>query len=343
MKKTFLAIFTIALVLFGACKSSDNNENSNSDESTENTENVSNTNNSNENNSTESFDFKELSFSASEIADDLYVGDITTGKKWQDKAGINYLVISEKTKTGGQDMKSYEIHGYHYVEKNGKFEIVREIKDFQENCDLILDCGLAENSLELTDLDGDNYGEVSFMYYMYCGMDLSPSTVKLMLLENGDKYPIRGESYVKLNPEGFGGARNLGTEFTNAPSQFKDFAINKWNSVIYKMSDIMPEFKLLEQFKDITFSGVEPNWTVKFGAYAVIFSQMRMDDMYLEYTSIGQTGNGEIHVTGKQGNVYMDFNIKKETCSDGMSDNEYSYSMEVLKDGGNLHGCCCKK
>ncbi|MBN2891707.1 MAG: hypothetical protein JXL97_07560 [Bacteroidales bacterium] len=343
MKKTLLTILSIALVFVFSCK---NTESSDEQTNTENNQEVLNSDNSNTKNSQVSYDFKELSFSESEISNDLYTGNIIDGKKWQDKAGINYLVLSEKTTTKAQqnsnDMKSYEIHGYHYIDNDGKFELIREVKDFQNDCDLILDCGLCENSLEITDLDGDNYGEATFMYYLYCAMDLSPSTVKLMLLENGEKYPIRGESYVNYGPEGMGGAINLGTEFTNAPSEFKDFATNKWNSIIYKMSNITPEYKLLEQFKGITFAGVEPNWTVKLGVYGVTLTQMGVGDIYLEYTSIGQTGDGTINITAKTGNKYYDFNIKKETCTDGMSDNKYSYSIEVLKDGGNLYGCCCK-
>lgn len=182
----------------------------------------------------ETLQFKELNFDKYQINGQYYVGTITTGKKWQDAAGINYIIIAENEnteKTDYEDIKSYEIHAYHYVEKDNKFELIREVKDFQKECDLILECGLCKNSLDVTDLDADNYGEVSFMYYLYCAMDLSPSTMKLMLLEDGNKYAIRGDSYIVLDPasgEKMGGETNVDASFDNAPAKFKNYALEKW-------------------------------------------------------------------------------------------------------------------
>ncbi len=346
MKKTLLFIMVVTLFFAFSCKNNNSKKNNKDNDSTEVVNSDSDNANSNQN---VSYDFKELGFSESEIPDDLYVGEITEGKKWQDEAGINYLVISEKTtrreaSDGGSEFKSYEIHGYHYVEKDDDFELIREIKDFKYDCDLILDCGLSENSLEVTDLDNDNYGEATFMYYLYCAMDLSPSTMKLMLLENGDKYPIRGESYANYGPEGIGGDMNLGHEFNNAPSEFKNFAIKKWKTIVYEKSGIIPEYKLIEQFEDVTFSGVEPNWTVKFGVYGITFSEMGQDDIYLKYTSIDETVNGRKNIMAKVGNSSWEFYVQKEPCNDGMSNNEYTHSIRILTgDGRDLRGCCCKK
>jgi len=230
--KKILSVFFVAVLFFTfACNNNSKDNSNNSDSS-----NVTNSDNSdNSNNTSNSFDFEELNFSASEIPNNLYTGTITDGKKWKDKAGINYFFISEKTTTkkiaDGSDEKSYQIHGYHYTELDGNFTLIREIKDYQSNCDLILDCGITENTLEITDINANNYGEVSFMYYLYCAMDASPSTLKLMLLENGDKYAIRGTTILEMAPgESIGGKTNIDASFNNAPSGFKKFAVDKWNN-----------------------------------------------------------------------------------------------------------------
>ncbi|MBN2663655.1 MAG: hypothetical protein JXR68_08385 [Bacteroidales bacterium] len=343
MKNVLTVFFFILIVVFTTnCKNTSSQSDNNSDSSQTVTTNT-NTSNSN----VVSYDFEELNFSKNEIPDDLYVGDITIGKKWQDKAGINYLVISEKTTTRSQqadmDIKSYEIHGYHFVEKDGEFELIREIKDFQSDCDLILDCGLCENSLELTDINNDNYGEISFLYFLYCAMDASPSTLKLMLLENGEKYAIRGETYVNMGPQTYGGETNVGSEFNNAPAGFKDYAIEKWTKFQYIQSGIVQRADLVKQFEGVKFTGVEPYWTIQFNLFGVLYEEMGENMQFFEYSSIGKRNDGTIDITAKAENTYYDFYIKNETCTDGMSDNEYSYSLEVVKDGQNLYGCCCKK
>jgi len=216
MKKTLVLV----IVLFFTFSCNNNNSDSN---------NVVNSDNQQEN---ENLDFKILSFSDSEIPNNLYSGTITTGKKWQDKAGINYFFISEKTvsrDTDSETISTYKINGYHYIKSNGEFKLIREIKDYINECDAILDCGLMENSLELTDINDDNYGEISFVYYMYCAMDLSPSAMKLMLLENGEKYPIRGSSYIQMGQNSrMGGKTNIDPAYNTAPDGFKDFAERKW-------------------------------------------------------------------------------------------------------------------
>lgn len=342
MKRNFLLLLTLIVFSLGCSNSSQNNASNNSTDSSSDV-----TINSNSSQPV-SFDFKELTFNSTDISSDLYIGDITTGKKWQDEAGINYFFVTEKTniaQSDYEDIKSYEIHGYHFVENNGNFNLIREIKDFETDCDLILDCGLSNNSLELTDLDDDNYGEISFLYYLYCAMDASPSDLKLMMLENGDKYPIRGETYVNYGPFSGGGETNVGDEFSNAPVSFKDFALKKWSKFQYMQSGILPEVNLLEPFDDVTFMGTEPFWDLSFNKYGFIITEnVGEPERFFEYTSIGKSGDNTWNITAKEGNVYFDLIIIKENCSDGMSDNEYSYSIEVKRaDKSPLYGCCCKK
>lgn len=343
MKKISSILFLFFIILLTInCKNNSSQSDNNSDSSQ--TVTTTNTNTSN----AVSYDFEELSFSNSDISSDLYVGNIIVGKKWKDKSGVNYFFISEKKTTVPSnygDLKSYEIHGYHFVELNGDFELIREIKDFQSDCDLLSDCGLCDNSLELTDINNDNYGEISFLYFLYCAMDASPRTLKLMLFENGAKFPIRGETYVNYGSSAGGGETNLGQEFDNAPSAFKDFALNKWTKFQNIESGILPEVSLLDPFMDVKFTGTEPFWSLTLYEYGFFITEnIGEPERFFEYTSIGKRGNDTWDITAKEGNVYFDLTIVKENCTDGMSDNQYSYSIEVKRANKSpLNGCCCKK
>jgi hypothetical protein len=49
----------------------------------------------------------------------------------------------------------------------------------------------------VTDLDHDGVGEVTFAYLLNCAGDVSPARLKLLVLEDGAKYIIRGSSYAR--------------------------------------------------------------------------------------------------------------------------------------------------
>ena len=71
------------------------------------------------------------------------------------------------------------------------------------------------------------------MYRLGCTGDASPVPLKLMMLENSDKYAIRGTTLVDLDKI-YGGGGKLGGEkevdasFKNAPKGFLDFANEQW-------------------------------------------------------------------------------------------------------------------
>lgn len=107
------------------------------------------------------------------------------------------------------------------------------------------------------------------------------------------------------------------------------------------------------ELKKLQFNGVEPNWTLIF------------KENYAEYTPMGEStqiiyykkdygdqskpklsavakpdGNGVIEFQGSLEGWGASFTIRKENCSDGMSDNTYPYSVDLMFDESEtLKGC----
>ena len=236
MKKlSIIAVFFFSIVLFSCGdaenKTNNNNEGENNVEETNNTE----TNNTEEF-ANEEFAFTEMPISKNDVSTDLYKGTWHTAKKWSDKNGENIFIISyfekkHKETSEYDEALTKEIHGYHYVVNNGENKLIREVQDFENKCGFENRLRLAQGSLSLTDLNNDNYGEICFAYYLGCTSEYSHDGIKLMFLENGEKYAIRGTTnlaggMISENP--IPGETKVDGTFKNAPEEFLTFANGVW-------------------------------------------------------------------------------------------------------------------
>jgi len=158
-------------------------------------------------------------------------GKTVDAYSWKDENGTNYFIrtMSEADmdypQSDGDEVYSQYLYAYHFVENlKGEFSTLREITDFVKECEFDIIMSHELDALELTDLDEDNYGEITFIYRTACTSDVSPSTQKLIMLENGEKYAIRGTTQVM----GEGGDFEMGEEFKTAPEKFTPWAENIW-------------------------------------------------------------------------------------------------------------------
>lgn len=94
------------------------------------------------------------------------------------------------------------------------------MQDATTDCaDADLRAEFLDDSVRVTDEDGDGKVELSFAYDLNCTTDVSPSTRKLLVLEGGDKHILRGTARVQISesekmggdfkPEGFKGQPKL--------------------------------------------------------------------------------------------------------------------------------------
>ncbi len=161
-------------------------------------------------------------------------GELVEGKKWNDKNGANITLFTVIEKFFDDPMPGHtnkEVHAYHFAKADDNYKLIREVQDFENDCIFDNRLKLINQSITVSDIDKDNYGEITFMYRLGCTSEFSPDGLKLMMLENGDKYAIRGNTKISSQGPDFpdmGGKTTVDPSFDNAPEGFKDHALKIW-------------------------------------------------------------------------------------------------------------------
>lgn len=354
MKKTSIIVLTLILTSLAGCQSG--NQKQNNEESGEATNQEAKPGEEQQTSpETESPQAATIQFISKSFSWDMaravdYTGDLVAGKAWQDKNGDNLMVFSEKTtyyeSSEGPGSTSIELHAYHYADAGDGYELIREVKDFEMDCGLANSARFLENLTEITDLDDDGYAEITFVYHLGCSGDISPRPQKLIMLENGEKYAIRGESILEMGPETtMGGETNIDPAFDNAPDGFLAHTKKVWEEAqLYEQEhgpEIRPYLKREYQaLNNILFFGAEPNWTIETGENHFTYKPMGGESQRYNVNELIKTRDGLI-IIGQQGESTkrMRMTVKEEICSDGMSENDYPYSIELVVDRKGFFGC----
>jgi hypothetical protein len=169
-------------------------------------------------------------------------GKVRIALTWNDKNGKNLLFLTETGAFQGdsEDSKSAELFLYHYKFEDDQFLLLRRIYDFINDCTFDIYVGFLDSSLTITDLDKDEIAEITILYKLTCRSDVNPSNMKLIMLEDGQKYALRGimiNEYVKHLPpdertkgiQDYGwGTYTIDKAFDNAPNIFLDFSKKRW-------------------------------------------------------------------------------------------------------------------
>ena len=162
-------------------------------------------------------------------------GNIVDAYTWMDENGTNYFIrtITEidmaYPQSDGDEVNSQYLYAYHYCKDEiGETILLKETIDFVKDCEFDIVLSHELDALTLTDIDENNIGEITFIYRTACTSDVSPSTQKLIMLENGNKYPLRGTTKVME----MGGGFEAGDEFIDAPDGFLSHAEELWSQNI---------------------------------------------------------------------------------------------------------------
>lgn len=135
------------------------------------------------------------------------------GARFEDQNGANVVVLIHQIETAGSGgPNSRRLWAYHYIDEGGKRRVLRKLSDAEESCELDNVAGWVDGALQITDADADGLGEVTVAYDLGCVSDVSPKTRKLVVLEDGAKWILRGESRVDT-----GGGKKVGGAFREDP------------------------------------------------------------------------------------------------------------------------------
>jgi len=229
----FISFSLFTVLLFCSCGSNDSNTDSESLNSSTEIHQEDDFSSSNMNNST-SADGGDRQFNPNpekiRSTGGLYFnGRVLFTKGWIDQNGDNLAIFTES---------GDEIYMFHYAFPNGSPILKRKVMDFVRNCEFDRTLEFVDGTIEITDLDNDNMGELSFMYKMACRSDVSPCDLKYLTLENGEKYIIRGSEFIDYGDgQTAGGEKNIDPSFKNGPTEFLNHANRVWDKFyIFKWS-----------------------------------------------------------------------------------------------------------
>ena len=154
---------------------------------------------------------------------------------WTDANGENIFVVTYTDREGPES--EYEttwsrsmVITHDVLRSDGAVVRKRTVKDFVNDCAYDLSLHLKEDSLKTTDLDSDGLAEITFSYFLNCASDVGPVGRKLLLLEDGEKYILRGYTGVEII-----GGPVIPSEFkvdrsvARGPKVFREHLIAEWS------------------------------------------------------------------------------------------------------------------
>lgn len=169
----------------------------------------------------------------SDLPPDLPIeGTYEIGVTWQDSNGQNLVAFSRRA-WRNETAQSAHLYAVGFKMEQGKPIQTWQVHDWIDDCQVDLPAFFEPASIEVTDLDSNSIGEVSFVYRIAClgGMDYIEE--KLFLVENGKKFPVRGATQFEGEDERtqkskYDGPMRVDVAYNDAPKSFKKFAIAKW-------------------------------------------------------------------------------------------------------------------
>ncbi|MBL8622305.1 MAG: hypothetical protein JNK64_13410 [Myxococcales bacterium] len=142
---------------------------------------------------------------------------------WTDRYGTNAVVISRQEQGRGALLTATHARR----EGDGSWTTVRAFKEAVDACEFDLSLYAQIGDWSVTDLDGDGLGEATFAWSAGCRSDVSPLTHKVLVVEDGEKYVLRGQT---IDASGAGGTFEADAGFAKAPAPFRAHAEQAWKA-----------------------------------------------------------------------------------------------------------------
>ena len=293
-------------------------------------------------------------------------GDFQFGYQWNDSLGSN-LIVFTLNKTFTKDKNVTELttgehrvyfHAYHFLGEKQN-ELIRHYTDQTELCkspQSTLQYNYIKESVSFTDLNNNGIAEITFMHQYNCSSKESPLNTKLTLMENDSIYSISGNSFLEDKYPN-SGIKEFDSSFESAPSALKKHANEVWETFCKSNPNLTAKNQkpLISSalLKDLTFVGTEPFWDISISDSSVVYHSVDSDSIIMNFTKnrikgkyclsdvLETVSTNEIKIQIVADEMDGLIKIRKESCSDGMSNTEYPYSFSLIWDeeGGSLEGC----
>ncbi len=149
--------------------------------------------------------------------------------KFDDKNGTNYIVFSAKRwETPPQSRNAMLYADEWVVPDKGAPKKLLPVTELVEDCPLALTALFHDNALELTDLNKDGVGEITFGYEVGCRSDVSADKYKVLTLVAGTMYILRGQTRFDDAGEVGGGTFTPDPIFKKGPASYLEHAKAVW-------------------------------------------------------------------------------------------------------------------
>ena len=158
-------------------------------------------------------------------------GTFQSGVTFKDKNGTNYVLFGGSTDTMKNSAMLF-VEDW-VVPAKGKPRNLLPVRDLVAPCEMGgVTAKFHDAAFAITDLDKDGIAEVTFAYELACRSDVSPATYKLLVLENGKKYILRGQTSIDAGDGLMGGKFLSDPSDAKWPAGFLSHATKVWASTM---------------------------------------------------------------------------------------------------------------
>lgn len=165
-------------------------------------------------------------------------GTLEFGISWTDFVRENHLVATiteSKGKTvNGEATKSGLIRVEHWIKDgdlDGEWKMLEDYEERVNDCAFDLTLAVKRGEWSLSNLDDDGYAEATFAWSAGCRSDVSPITHKVLMIEDGKKYVLRGQTREwPSRTDPVGGEFKADAAFAKAPEGFLKHAERAWEA-----------------------------------------------------------------------------------------------------------------
>jgi len=153
---------------------------------------------------------------------------------FRDKRGTHYLVMSATDSTSGDGVEARRARALYVddwvIAGTARPRSVLPVRDMVSECVMgAVDARFHDAATAVTDVDHDGIAEVTIGYELACRSDVSPAAYKLLMIEDGAKYILRGKTRVMPDEEVVGGAFEPDPAPARWPAGFLEHARQRWS------------------------------------------------------------------------------------------------------------------